>query len=93
MRSGADAGEAAHDGRVGLRLVPGLDRLPVARAEPRHEPGRDDRLADIGVGPGDEETLHTVQALGGSSQAKARLYRPLPMRQRGVDGGDAFQAT
>src|SRR5262245_11647669 len=29
-------------------------------------------------------------SLGGSSQAKARQYRPIPARQRGVDGGAPF---
>ena len=54
------AGKPPHDGGVGLRLGAGLHRLPIAGVEPRQQPGRDDGLADIGVGPGDEKALHDV---------------------------------
>ncbi len=57
---GRGLGQPAHDRGIRLRMIAGLHRLPVARAEPRHEPGGNDRLADIGVGPGDEKALHLV---------------------------------
>jgi hypothetical protein len=57
---GRNLGQPAHDLGIRFRMIARLHRLPVARPESRHEPGRDDRFADIRVGPRDEKALHLV---------------------------------
>ena len=43
----------------GLRLGPGLHRLPIIGIEMGHQPRRDQRLADIGIGACDEKALQS----------------------------------
>ena len=57
--AGRDIGEPAHGHGVCLGLGPSLYRLPIIGIEMGHQPGRDQRLADIGIGTCDEKALQS----------------------------------
>ena len=55
MRSARQAGQARDGLAVGAGVEPRLHRLPVGGAERAGERGGEDRLADVGVGAGDDD--------------------------------------
>ena len=81
---GRDLGQPAHDRGIGLRI--GYRPAPASSSRRRAAPtsqADNDRLADIGVGAGDEKALHSGRCSKRVLLSEAGLYRANGNRGKG----------